>query len=127
MSGRDDEATASESDLDDEQLKAVVAALQQEYAKELPAQLLEVERAYASALEQKGDDHKLEEATQIAHRLLGTTGSYGFADISQVMERLENASKALLGKTQANLEQCQIDGLWHDIEEALAALKRLQS
>jgi HPt (histidine-containing phosphotransfer) domain-containing protein len=86
----------------DEALNEVLAGLRDEYSKELPERLSEMKEYFKKA---KVDEEKqlewLVQAHTIAHRLAGTAGSYGFAEMSAAAANLDLYMKNLL-KNEAN-------------------------
>jgi HPt (histidine-containing phosphotransfer) domain-containing protein len=69
-----------------EDIQAALDAARAEYAAELP----DLVRALLARIEQAAAD----EARSQAHRLRGTAGSYGFAAVSDVAGRIEDALDA---------------------------------
>lgn len=62
----------------------------------------------------------LEEAWQLAHRLKGSAGTYGFHETSAALARIEEALDALRGAAPQRL----VPALWRSIDCALALLAR---
>ncbi len=71
-----------------------IEALRLSYAQRLPAKLRTLERAVRAWYKNPSDAALLGRARDIAHRLRGTTGTYGFAEVSSVVGTIE---AALLG------------------------------
>jgi len=64
-----------------------LAALRHGFAERLRVRVGELERAVEGAL--SGDDGGVERSEQLAHKLAGTAGSYGFQDVGEVAAELE--------------------------------------
>lgn len=85
----------------DEALEEVLKTLRSEYLSELPDRLAEMTGFVEKARHEKEKQLEwLSEAHTIAHRLAGTSGSYGFADLSRAAAELDQYLKKLL-KTDA--------------------------
>ena len=65
--------------------EAELARLSADYARDLPARVAELREAHARGAAGAAD------LCEGAHRLRGTAGSYGFAEISALAGRLEDA------------------------------------
>ncbi len=72
--------------MDDEEIERELAALAAEYAAGLPGRAAEIAAAVAR--------RDLEDARARAHRLRGTAGAYGFADVSDSAAAIEDALEA---------------------------------
>lgn len=66
-----------------------IAALRERYRERLSSRLTELMDQLKAA--QAGDEHARRSASQSAHRLRGTAGSYGFADVGLAAGRIEDA------------------------------------
>jgi HPt (histidine-containing phosphotransfer) domain-containing protein len=72
----------------DPRIVAALAELREQYARELP----DLIAALTAVVARLGVDPAAEsDAKAQAHRLRGTSGSYGFADVSEAVARLEQA------------------------------------
>ncbi len=110
----------------DAELDAVLKTLRGEYLNELPERLSEMKVYFKSA---RADEEKqlewLGKAHVIAHRLAGTAGSYGFADLSSAAANLDLYLKNLL-KNEANtgaaansLNWQALDGMVEEIDKSI--------
>lgn len=88
---------------------ALQARLERRYAAVLPERLAELRAALTRA---RSDPDALEPARELAHRLKGTAGSYGFAEVADGIARLE---AVLVSLTPPD---------WSAIEEALVRVER---
>ncbi len=66
------------------------AALQREYATEVPAKVAEIAAAVVEA-ERAGAGEPLAHATSLAHRLAGTAGAYGLPGVGEAAGAVEEA------------------------------------
>jgi HPt (histidine-containing phosphotransfer) domain-containing protein len=94
----------------DDDTAAAIAALSAEYRSKLPEKYDELAAATAKA--QQGSPEALEEALKLAHRLHGTAGAYGFAQVSAAAGRLEAELRQLLAG----------GGSWDNLHAALQEL-----
>jgi HPt (histidine-containing phosphotransfer) domain-containing protein len=87
--------------LSDDDLDAELAALRIAYGRELPAKARAIGASTRRAIT---DDAAHAEAIALSHRLRGTAGAYGFAEISRAAADIEDA---LLGGSRdaATLER----------------------
>ncbi|MBX7083831.1 MAG: Hpt domain-containing protein, partial [Nannocystaceae bacterium] len=86
------------------QLEAVVAG----FAARLPQRVAELEAAIARA--RAGERDGIADALTLAHRLAGTAGSYGHADVGHHAATIEGA-----------LQRAAVD--WTAVDGALASLR----
>lgn len=70
-------------------LRQKIAALREKYGLTLPGQVSTLAEAVQAWQAAPQDVAKATEAARIAHRLCGTSGSYGFADISEAAKAVE--------------------------------------
>lgn len=96
---------------DSSKLAAEFAALRSEFTSKLPGKLRELEAAVVLA---KCDRDAIATARGLAHRLRGSSGSYGHADFGEAAGLVEN----LLAEAQANPASIRPD-LWEQIDKAL--------
>jgi len=68
-----------------------LAALRLSYARSLPDRLRLVREALGAWAEAPGDTESYARAESLAHRLRGTTGSYGFGAFSEKLGAVEDA------------------------------------
>lgn len=85
-----------------------LAALRNGFASRLRTRVAELERAVEGAM--AGHDAGVERSEQLAHKLAGTAGSFGFQDVGEVAAELEAlcgagfdpvAARALLDRLRA--------------------------
>jgi HPt (histidine-containing phosphotransfer) domain-containing protein len=88
-----------------------LAALQRGYVGKLRGRLDQLQADVARARD--GDRQALEDAAREAHKLHGTAGSYGFADVSVALGEVEVALKHMLAAGAEAPEQ------WDDVSQAL--------
>ena len=94
-------------------LTAAVAELRAEYLPTVPAKLATLEALVRQA-RSNGDDDSRERLRALAHRLRGTMGSYGFAEIGAAVGRIEDALAPPRSGERA-------PDMWDEIEHALQA------
>lgn len=75
------------SDVANDQLDETMARLQREYVAELPARLAELRKDFAAL--NAGEPDAADSIRQRLHKLAGSGGSYGFAEMSQVARNAE--------------------------------------
>ena len=103
------------SNLPSEQMQEALTDLRASYRAKLPEQLGELtERLRASR--QPGGGDSLQQARDIAHRLAGTTGSYGLGEIHAALEKIDAALLSIV-------EEGADSGRWEEIDAALAQLQ----
>ncbi len=85
-----------------------IRALMQAFGKKLPGRLLELDTALGAA--RGGDLEAHQDAKRLAHKLHGTAGSYGYAQVSSAA-----------GVLEAALERSEPD--WTQIDVAYALVK----
>jgi HPt (histidine-containing phosphotransfer) domain-containing protein len=99
------------------ELERELEALRREFGQQLPARLAALQ-TLLRALKASGDTAGLEEAQQLAHKLRGSAGSYGFHELSDEMKRVEGALDVLLRGTSS--------AAWEELERAIRrALERV--
>lgn len=98
----------------DDEIRAALEELRQEYLAELPGLLNTLSDAVTTAKKSASDDD-LRTAISKAHALKGTSGSYRFTEISEAAGLMEDG---LLGIQAGWLPAEQG---WPEIERALAA------
>ncbi|MEN8181691.1 MAG: response regulator [Myxococcota bacterium] len=90
--------------------------LRETYRKRLPGQLDELGARLRVAREGTPARERLETARDLAHRLKGTAGTYGFDEVGARLERIEEKLDGLLaGRATADT------GFWGEIARALQA------
>lgn len=72
-------------------LDSGLASLRDDYAARLPEKLDAIESAIRGARERPDDSARLADARQLAHKLSGTAGAYGFPEVGVAAGRVESA------------------------------------
>ncbi len=111
----------------DPTLERDLERLREEYRAKLPEQLSGLEALLRGARDQEpGGDRgreQLEVARNLAHRLRGTAGSYGFGATSSALGRIEESVAQLLEEAQPDPES-----VWNEVEGAVAQARvRIES
>lgn len=86
------------------------------YRRRLPEQLDRLEAALRRARDRGA---QLEAAWRLAHRIKGTSGSYGFDVVSGAVGRIEARLERLLDEPAAQADEAA----WCEIEQALSAAR----
>ncbi len=89
-------------------------ALLARYRPRLRRDLAELDEKLCSAREGPAAEGALEEAKRLAHRVKGTSGSYGLDEVSASLARIESLLEPLLGGTRSGADEP-----WGEIERAL--------
>ncbi len=105
------------ADPGDRELLRELARLRDAYRRKLPARLDELEGLLRQARE-GGELRPLEAARGLAHRLHGSSGSYGLDEIAADLQQIEEELERRLGDSTP-LE----DGSWAVVERALARMR----
>jgi diguanylate cyclase (GGDEF)-like protein len=87
-----------------------LAVLRRDYGNQLPGRLKELTQSLELARKRNEDQFLLGQARVQAHKLRGTAGSYGFADVGEASGKIEDA-----------LVKKPID--WAEIEQGLATIE----
>ena len=99
----------------EEQMDEALRGLRASYREKLPDQLGELtERLRASR--EPGGSEAFFQAREIAHRLAGTAGSYGFGDIGAALGKIDDALREVSAEDVENAR-------WSDIEAAVAEIR----
>jgi len=98
----------------DPRVAGALATLRKEYGRQLPSRVRDLVAALARARESAGPDA---EALMLAHRLAGTAGSYGWAEVSKCARGIEEE----LAKERATRDWALIRELCAAIEIAARA------
>ncbi len=94
---------------------AALRGLRASYREKLPDQLDELTERLRAAREPDGSA-ALGQAREIAHRIAGTAGSYGFGDIGAALEKIDDALR------EASAEDVE-NARWNDIDAAVAEIR----
>jgi chemotaxis protein histidine kinase CheA len=97
----------------DTDVQREIQILRAAYCRKLPAELARLATLLVAARE-AGDEQQLDAAHRLAHMLKGSSGSYGLADVSAELKRIEeHLDRALEGESPVT------EGVWDEIEDAL--------
>jgi CheY-like chemotaxis protein len=99
----------------EEHMDEALRGLRASYREKLPDQLSELTKRLRASRE-AGDSEAFFQAREIAHRLAGTAGSYGFGDIGAALGEIEDALREVSAE---NVE----DARWSDIDAAVAEIR----
>ena len=88
--------------------------LREKYREKLLEQIITLSEGLGRARESNSARAELETARQLAHRMKGTSGSYGFDESCTALEHIES-------KLDVLLEAAPLDAVatWIDIEQSL--------
>jgi signal transduction histidine kinase/CheY-like chemotaxis protein len=100
----------------DEQMDTALRGLRTAYRERLPEQLGELTERLRASREPGGSTAFLE-AREIAHRLAGTAGSYGLADIGAALGKIDDALREVSAEFAG-------DARWSDIDAAVAEIQQ---
>ncbi len=101
----------------DDELRLALDELKAEFGTALPARLDELATAVSAAHARPDDSAAWDEAHLKAHRLHGTSGSYGFVRVGEVARQIELGLEATRSDDAAVRERG-----WHSVNAALADL-----
>jgi chemotaxis protein histidine kinase CheA len=85
----------------------------QDYVEKLRSRLVELGRLMDRARGTACQPADLRDAQQLAHKLCGTAGTFGFTGVSEALRRLDRLLLALLADPAASASR------WTEAEEAL--------
>jgi diguanylate cyclase (GGDEF)-like protein len=85
------------------------------YARSLPAKVEELGRDIHASIDQPEEKEALETVRQVAHKLVGTAGSYGYDKFAMHMRSIEQ-SAIEISKSE---DEDETKSLWNIIEESL--------
>jgi CheY-like chemotaxis protein len=105
-------AGAPRADLDRD-----LQVLREAYCRKLPGELYRL-GALLDGARETDEQERLEAAHRLVHMLKGTSGSYGLAEVSSELRRIEERLDRLLAGTSSPSEP-----LWDEIEHALRAAR----
>jgi chemotaxis protein histidine kinase CheA len=101
----------------DADLERDLRRLREAYRRKLPARLVELEALLHRARDLP-EREQLESVRALAHMLKGTTGSYGFEEISHEMARIEESLGRELQKTAPDLGAAR-----HEVGRAITRVR----
>jgi diguanylate cyclase (GGDEF)-like protein len=97
----------------------VIAALRADYARKLPERIANLRDVVLAARAASGGDPEIwESARQLAHKLKGTTGSYGFLEISGMISHVEDSVRKSRGGDES--AWIGIEGVFASLDKAVA-------
>jgi len=99
----------------EEQMDEALRGLRASYREKLPDQLGELTKRLRASREAGGSEAFLQ-AREIAHRLAGTAGSYGFGDLGSALEKIDDALREVSAEEVENAR-------WSDIDAAVAEIR----
>jgi signal transduction histidine kinase/CheY-like chemotaxis protein len=100
----------------EEQMDEALRGLRASYREKLPDQLGELTQRLRASREAGGSEAFLQ-AQEIAHRLAGTAGSYGFGDLGAALGKIEDALREVSAEEVENARWSDIDGAVAEIRE----------
>ena len=106
---------------DDGNVVSGLDALRADYTRRVPEKLQALREALRQAREHHGDLRRLAAARTLAHRLSGTAGSYGHAEIGEAAAGIEAAL--------INIEKATglVEESWAEIDRRFADASRIAS
>ncbi len=84
------------------------------YRQKLPGMLAELAEHLRGAREERAPQQQLETSSRLVHKLMGTSGSFGFHEVSAEMVRIEAQLERLLAGAAPDRVAS-----WTEIEQAL--------
>jgi chemotaxis protein histidine kinase CheA len=101
----------------DSEVQREIQILRAAYCRKLPRELAHLGTLLAEARETH-DEQQLDAARRLAHMLKGSSGSYGLAEVSAELRRIEESlDRALEDESPVS------EGVWSEIEHALRAAR----
>jgi HPt (histidine-containing phosphotransfer) domain-containing protein len=97
-------------------MDTALRGLRTAYRERLPEQLGELTERLRASREPDGSKAFLE-AREIAHRLAGTAGSYGLADIGAALGKIDDALREVSAEHAGDVR-------WSDIDTAVAEIQQ---
>lgn len=94
---------------------AAFTALRERYRRILPGKLQDLAHAVRGARQSPGEPAQLGEARDIAHTLSGTTGSYRFLALSEVLRRIVR----LIEDVPSTSAEAALHDGWEEVDRAL--------
>ena len=100
--------------MSDPDLERGLRRIREAYRQKLPGKLAELAEHLRGAREERAPEQRLETSNRLVHRLKGTSGSFGFDEVSAELARIEVQLERLLsGATPDRVAP------WTEIEQAL--------
>jgi len=103
----------------DEHMDTALRVLRTAYRERLPEQLGELTERLRESREPGGSKAFLE-ARETAHRLAGTAGSYGLADIGAALGKIDDALREVSAENAGDVRWSDIDAAVAEIQQHLA-------
>ena len=100
--------------MSDAELERDLRRLREDYGRRLVGKLAELDASLRGSGGERPGRAELERTREVAHRLKGTSGSYGFVEVSAELERIEEQLDHLLDEA---LEDSA--AVWSELEQAL--------
>ena len=100
-------------------MDAALRALRASYREKLPGQLDQLTERLRAAREPDGSA-AIGQAREIAHRLAGTAGSYGFEDIGAALGNIDDTFREISAEDVENARWSTIDAALAEIREHLS-------
>jgi HPt (histidine-containing phosphotransfer) domain-containing protein len=89
-----------------------------EYRATFPQKKDQLETAFSAIIDNNWSLEALSELKHLAHKLSGSTGAYGFSELSNLIQSLEKAlEKALENSKQNNAEKEVISRIFSEVIE----------
>jgi DNA-binding response OmpR family regulator len=105
-------ASETQNELGDKsKLSKLLPLLQEKYKKEIPSLIDELLASISEAGKNQDDETRLTQAIRKAHSLSGTSGTYGYQELSRVVMNLEKSLNAICEQQEnRSLLWCQLEG-----------------
>lgn len=104
-----------------DKLRKKLQRLAEAFAKELPGRVSSLEDAVTKARAEGEHAEALLEARAVAHRMKGTAGTFGFAEVSAKASEIEATADGMLQEKTYSA----VDPRWDSIQARLGSLRRL--
>ncbi len=108
-----------------EQLDEAMAGLRASYQRKLPEQIETLVETLRSARDPAATQAR-EDARALAHRLAGTSGSYGLVRTGAALERVDSALREMIEQAEGSADTSS-DELWKTIDASMHELSELQA
>ena len=100
--------------MSDPDLERDVRRIREGYRQKLPGKLAELAEQLRGAREERAPEQRLETSCQLVHKLKGTSGSFGFDQVSAELAWIEEQLERLLSGAAPDRVLS-----WTEIEQAL--------